>query len=168
MSVKSDSAISLKTDDIDWTNPRLPISRALRKEYVLVVFAAEKIEPGPDVTLHFDISIWRGPLPFGLPRPAFRPVTRWNVRLTVSAFGIGDGRIIVLFEEGNAARFCFQFRATVSELAVCHVSPGRIVPFYDAEHASARWFYWYGLLVLLVFLMERFLEFIGRFKIGWL
>lgn len=126
MSVKSDSAISLKTDDIDWTNPRLPISRALRKEYVLVVFAAEKIEPGPDVTLHFDISIWRGPLPFGLPRPAFRPVTRWNVRLTVSAFGIGDGRIIVLFEEGNAARFCFQFRATVSELAVCHVSPGRI------------------------------------------
>ena len=72
----SESAISPKTDDIDyWTRVA---SRAARKEYGAGGLRGRgKIEPGLDVTLHFDISIWRraGTLPFD---PATRVPPRYT------------------------------------------------------------------------------------------
>ena len=78
----SESAISPKTDDIDyWTRVAPPA--AARKEYGPRWFTRPgENRTGPDVTLHFDISIWRraGTLPFDPATSRSTPLHRKHVR----------------------------------------------------------------------------------------
>lgn len=84
MSDESDSTISLKTDDIDWTR----VAIAPRERNMRWFTRPRKIEPGSDVTLHFDISILRCAFPFA-------PLC-WNSSSLLPV----HGRIIVLLRVG--------------------------------------------------------------------